>query len=65
MTPVQALASATTVTAELFRLPDVGLVEPGYVADLLVVDGDPVASVSALAAPRHVIQGGRVVASRA
>lgn len=64
MTPLQALASATRVTADLFRLPDVGLVEPGYVADLLVVDGDPVASVSALASPRHVIQAGRVVASR-
>jgi imidazolonepropionase-like amidohydrolase len=64
MTPLQALASATRVTAELFRLPDVGLVEPGYVADLLVVDRDPVASVSALASPRHVIQAGRVVASR-
>jgi imidazolonepropionase-like amidohydrolase len=64
MTPLQALASATTVTAELFRLPDVGLVELGYVADLLVVDRDPLASVSALAAPRHVIQAGRVVASR-
>jgi imidazolonepropionase-like amidohydrolase len=64
MTPLQALASATTVTAELFRLEDVGLVEPGYVADLLVVDGDPLASVTALEAPRHVIQAGRVVASR-
>jgi imidazolonepropionase-like amidohydrolase len=64
MTPLQALASATTVTAELCRLEDVGLVEPGYVADLLVVDADPLASVTALEAPRHVIQAGRVVASR-
>ena len=64
MTPLQALASATTVTAELFRLPDVGLVEPGYVADLLVVDGDPLASVGALESPRLVIQAGRVVLDR-
>jgi imidazolonepropionase-like amidohydrolase len=62
MTPVQALASATSVTAELFRLDDAGLVEPGYVADLLVVDGDPVASVAALERPRMVIQAGRVAA---
>lgn len=61
MTPLDALASATTVTAELFRLPDLGLVEAGYVADLLVVDGDPVASVAALASPRYVIQDGRIV----
>jgi imidazolonepropionase-like amidohydrolase len=61
MAPLDALASATTVTAELFRLPDLGLVEPGYMADLLVVDGDPLASVAALASPRHVIQAGRIV----
>ena len=64
MTPLQALASGTTVTAELFRLTDVGLVEPGYAADLLVVDGDPVASVAALEAPRLVIQAGRVAIDR-
>jgi imidazolonepropionase-like amidohydrolase len=62
MTPLQALASATSVTASLFRLPEVGLVEPGFVADLLVVDGDPLASVAVLASPRLVIQAGRVVA---
>jgi imidazolonepropionase-like amidohydrolase len=64
MTPVDALASATINTAALFRLDDVGLVEPGYVADLLVVDGDPTASVGALADPRMVIKDGRVVAER-
>jgi imidazolonepropionase-like amidohydrolase len=61
MTPLEALASATTVTADLFRLRDVGLVEPGYVADLLVVDGDPLVSVAPLAQPRQVIQAGRLV----
>ena len=61
MTPVQALASATTAAAELFGLSDVGLVEPGQRADLLVVDGDPVESVGALRDPELVIAGGRVV----
>ena len=64
MPPIDALASATVNTAELFRLPDLGLVEPGYVADLLVVDGDPSASVSALVDPRMVIKEGQVVAER-
>jgi imidazolonepropionase-like amidohydrolase len=62
MTPLAALGAATTVTAELLRLQDVGLVEPGYVADLLVVEGDPVESVAPLASPVAVIQAGRVVA---
>jgi imidazolonepropionase-like amidohydrolase len=61
MQPIDALAAATTNTAALFRLGDVGLVEPGYVADLIVVDGDPLASVSALANPRRVIRGGTLV----
>ena len=61
MTPLAALASATTVTAELFGLPDVGLVEPGQVADLLVVDGDPLASIGALRDPVQVLRAGRPV----
>ncbi len=64
MRPLDALASATTNTAALFRLDDIGLIEPGYVADLLVVGGDPVASVTALSQPWLVIQAGRVVAGR-
>ena len=44
MSTQAALASATTATAALFGLSDVGLVETGYVADLLVLDGDPLAS---------------------
>jgi imidazolonepropionase-like amidohydrolase len=61
MAPLDALASATTVTAELLRLPDVGLVEPGYVADLLVLGDDPLASVGALRDPQVVVARGAVV----
>lgn len=59
MTPQDALASATTATAALFGLTDIGLVEPGYRADLLVVSGDPLASSNALRNPDVVIAGGR------
>ena len=61
MTPVQALASATSIAAELFGWPDVGLVEPGHEADLLLVSGDPCESVEALRDPDLVIARGRVV----
>jgi imidazolonepropionase-like amidohydrolase len=61
MTPLAALASATTQTAELFRLPDVGLVEPGYAADLLVLRDDPLASLGALRDPKVVVARGSVV----
>ncbi|MEP6637780.1 MAG: amidohydrolase family protein [Chloroflexota bacterium] len=61
MTPLAALASATTVTAALFGLDDVGLVEAGQVADLLVLEGDPLASVGALRGPVQVVRGGRPI----
>jgi imidazolonepropionase-like amidohydrolase len=62
MTPLAALASATTETAELFGLGgDVGLVEEGQVADLLVVDGDPLESIGAFRNPVQVFRAGRPV----
>jgi imidazolonepropionase-like amidohydrolase len=63
MSPQAALASATTVTARLFGLSDVGLLEGGYAADLLIVDADPLASISALRAPRGVLRAGVPIVS--
>jgi imidazolonepropionase-like amidohydrolase len=43
-TPQQALAAATSSAAELMGLRDrLGTIEPGKLADLVVVDGDPFA----------------------
>jgi imidazolonepropionase-like amidohydrolase len=39
--PIEALRSATSVNADLLRRPDLGRVQPGAVADLLVLHGDP------------------------
>lgn len=61
MSPQAALASATSVTAALFGLDDVGTVEVGKRADLLVLEDDPLTSVDALRAPHRVIVGGRIV----
>ena len=41
MTPVQALAAATSVPARLFYFTDRGLIRPGMRADLVLVEGDP------------------------
>ena len=42
LSPMEALLSATKVNAELFRLErDIGTVEGGKLADLIVVHGDP------------------------
>jgi imidazolonepropionase-like amidohydrolase len=41
MTPVQALAAATSVPARTFHFSDRGLIRPGMRADLVLVEGDP------------------------
>jgi imidazolonepropionase-like amidohydrolase len=47
MTPAQALAAATSTPARVFRLADRGRIAPGARADLLLVEGDPSADVTA------------------
>jgi len=57
---VAALASATALAAVACGLGDrKGRLRAGYDADLLVVDGDPVADIGALARPVAVFAGGR------
>ena len=68
MGPVQALQSATIVAARLLRAEaDIGHLQPGARADLLLVDGDPLTSLAMLTAPhtgiRLLMQGGRTVRS--
>lgn len=61
MTPAQVLRASTSVPAAWLGLGDrVGRVREGYLADLLLVDGDPLRSVSALRDLRLVMQGGEV-----
>jgi imidazolonepropionase-like amidohydrolase len=48
-TPTEALVAATKLGGELMGMGDeLGLVKPGYLADLLLVDGDPTSEVSIL-----------------
>lgn len=46
LTPIQALASATSVPAAAFHLNDRGEIATGKRADLLLVEGDPTAHIS-------------------
>jgi len=47
LTPVQALAAATSEPARVFKLGRRGRIEKGYKADLLLVDGNPAADILA------------------
>jgi imidazolonepropionase-like amidohydrolase len=58
MSPLDARRAATANGAELLRLPDVGTIETGKRADLLLVDGDPVEDPPTLLGRRSVWQAG-------
>jgi hypothetical protein len=60
-TPHQALRSATVEGArELGMSARMGTVEPGKLADLVLVEGDPLSDIRAAAAVRSVVLGGVV-----
>jgi imidazolonepropionase-like amidohydrolase len=61
MSPLQALRSATSGNADLFRLGDLGRVRPGKAADLVAVEGDPTRDITALRRIRLVLKEGRRV----
>lgn len=61
MTPLQALQAATIVNAEMLRLDKrVGVVEPGFEADVVIVEGNPIENIRTLLDPLLVISNGRV-----
>jgi imidazolonepropionase-like amidohydrolase len=66
MTPVQALATATTTPAELLGMGDrLGRIAPGFLADLVAVNGDPTADVRILfTGVGWVMKAGTVVVDR-
>jgi imidazolonepropionase-like amidohydrolase len=55
----QVLRSATSTAAKVLHLGDkLGSIQPGLLADLIAVDGDPTREVSALRKVRLVMKGG-------
>jgi imidazolonepropionase-like amidohydrolase len=66
MTPAQALAAATTGGAELLGMGDrIGRIAPGYFADIVAVEGDPLANIDVvISRVRWVMKGGRVVVDK-
>lgn len=56
--PAEALASATSRTAETFGLSDRARIAPGLRADLLLVRGDPTTSIVATRDIVRVFRGG-------
>jgi imidazolonepropionase-like amidohydrolase len=66
MTPEQALKTATTDAAELLGKEDqLGRLKPGYFADIVAVEGNPIQDIDvAIKNVRWVMKGGTVVVDR-
>jgi imidazolonepropionase-like amidohydrolase len=66
MSPGQALATATTTAAELLGMQDrLGRIAPGYAADLVAVEGDPLQTIETLfTGVRVVMKDGRIVVDK-
>jgi len=60
LSPLEVLRSATTNGALAFGNPDVGAIAPGKLADLVLLDADPLADVGNLSRAERVIKGGVV-----
>ena len=63
MAPIESIRAATLYAADLLGVDDRGAIEPGMLADLVAVKGDPLEDVAILEDVRFVMIGGRVVKS--
>ncbi|MDX6694037.1 MAG: hypothetical protein QOF02_1640 [Blastocatellia bacterium] len=60
-TPMEAIQAATTVPARVMKLDkEVGTIEAGKRADLIILDANPLESISNIRKVRSVITGGRL-----
>src|SRR5579863_10423791 len=62
LSPLEAIQAATVNAAELLSWEDkVGALEPALYADVIAVDGDPLADITELQRVKFVMKGGTVV----
>jgi len=65
MSTMDIIKAATSISAEAMRLDDqLGTLQVGKLADLVVTDGDPLQDLNVLARPTLVFKEGRLVVNR-
>ena len=61
MSPMDAIKSATSSAANLLEMKgDIGVIAPGAFADIIAVQGDPLANIEALKNPTFVMKDGNI-----
>ncbi len=58
MTPIKALQSATSINAKVFHLDHLGMVQEGFLADLIAVAGNPIQDITKMREVRFVMKDG-------
>ncbi len=58
MTEIEAISAATKVSAQVLGLRETGTIEPGKLADIIVVDGNPLFDINVLGYVTDVIKDG-------
>lgn len=61
MKELEVLKSVTSVNAEVFGLNDLGKIKKGFLADIIVVEGDPTKSISSLKEVKMIMKDGKRV----
>jgi imidazolonepropionase-like amidohydrolase len=68
MSPMEAIVASTSMAAEALGISDrIGTIEPGKLADMLVVDGNPLNDIRILQDSKRVLavlKGGQIVVDR-
>jgi imidazolonepropionase-like amidohydrolase len=60
MTPMEVITAATKTNAHILGLQDIGTIEPGKLADIIIVDGNPLRNIEVLDYVDIVVKDGVV-----
>jgi imidazolonepropionase-like amidohydrolase len=61
ISPLDAIKAATIVPARVFNLEkDLGTIESGKIADLILIDGNPLENISEIRKVKFVVKGGEM-----